>query len=267
MPMAIRFLPTHHLLLRENAEDGAADFDDDGTVLALIDDHARAASTPEPHIIAIPLPKDDGLLRDLERWVPRIREHSLSDAYEAMMEVLAGEGYFAGREAAEIVDKVRAIAEQERVPEGWTAWGAIPPGSLAAFGDGQWLLRWPASDPRKLNAARIELGGGDPAEDERVVGPEFTFNAARPSVPWVKVTRTGLTSEQIDAFLAAPAIEGETAELALARLFPVIEVGARVKIGTEPARVVDVGAAGELEVEFDNGTGRETLHSNRVEVL
>ena len=113
MPMAIRFLPTHHLLLRENAEDGAADFDDDGTVLALIDDHARAASTPEPHIIAIPLPKDDGLLRDLERWVPRIREHSLSDAYEAMMEVLAGEGYFAvvgkGKyRGKRLIDAVRA---------------------------------------------------------------------------------------------------------------------------------------------------------------
>ena len=218
MPMSIRILPANHLLLVEN---GLQEFDDAGSVLAIIDDHARAADQPEPRLVAIALPKDDGLLRELERWAPRIREHSLSDAYEAMSAVLLAAG-IPEVTVDKLLEDTRALAEQEKVPVGWTAWSAIPPGSLSAFGDGDWLIRWPTADARRLDAARVNgFSRDEPDADEIVTRPEFTFNAGRPSVPWVKVIRTGLATEQIDAFLAAPA--GETAEQTIARLFPLTE--------------------------------------------
>lgn len=221
MPMSIRILPCNHLLLVEN---GLQEFDDAGSVLAIIDDHARAADQPEPRLVAIALPKDDGLLRELERWAPRIREHSLSDAYEAMSAVLLAAG-IPEVTVDKLLEDTRALAEQEKVPAGWTAWSAIPPGSLSAFGDGQYLLRWPAGHGR-LDSARFELSDkvrGEPGPEDRVVGPEFTFNPGRPSVPWVKIVRTGLTAEQMAAFLAAPVVDGEAADAAIARIFPLTE--------------------------------------------
>lgn len=215
--MSIRILPANHLLLVEN---GLQEFDDEGPVLAIIDDHARAADQPEPRLTTIALSQPvAGLERELERWAPRIREHSLSDAYEAMRQVLLARGTPEST-ADRILEDARVLAEQVRVPAGWTAWGAIPPGSLSAFGDGDWLIRWPSTDARKLDAARVNgFSRDEPDDDERVTGPEFTFNAGRPSVPWVKVVRSGLTTAQIEAFIAAPA--GETAETTIGRLFPV----------------------------------------------
>lgn len=221
--MSIRILPSNHLLLVEN---GLQEFDDEGSCLIIVDDHAAAADQPEPRLISIALPKvdDSGIERELERWAPRIREHSLSDAWEAMREVLQAGG-MPELTVDKLLEDARAIAEQEKVPAGWTAWGAIPPGSLSAFGDGQFILRWPVSDSR-LDSARFELTDevrGEPGPEDRIKGPEFTFNAGRPSVPWVKVVRTGLTAEQISAFLAAPVVDGETADAVIARLFPLPE--------------------------------------------
>lgn len=213
--MSLRFLPANHLLLVEN---GLQEFDDAGSVLAMVDDHALAAAQPEPRLIAITLPARNP---ELERWIPRIREHSLSDAFEAMRKVLLDRG-IPETTADRFVDDARTLAERERVPVGWTAWAEIPPGSLSAFGDGQWLLRWPEADVRRLDAARFEYVVVEVAH--LCAGPEFTFASGRPSVPWVRVYRSGLTTEQIQAFLAAPVLPHKTPADVFEQMFPVSEV-------------------------------------------
>lgn len=156
---------------------------------------------------------------ELHDWLPevlaQIRESTILDVLEAME---AGGHAWPG---VALLDAVRAIVDQPKVPEGWTAWGAIPRGSLSTLGEGTWLLIWPEVDARGRDMAYV-VGVGEPTSSRKAIrGPEFTYRPNQQGAGFVRVARTGLTAAQIDAFLAAehPASFDPAAELA--RMFPV----------------------------------------------
>lgn len=201
MPMSILLLSPAHELVADTSDAESAAFatdprhpGEDPKVLLLLDDHGSVSERTEI------VPADP----EIQRWIPRVLEQvrasSLLDAYEAVHEVLIGRG-IPEATADLVIETARALAEQVKVPAGWTAWGAVPRGSLSSLGDGRWMLLWPDGDERGRDLA-VFTGESDQS-DEQVRGPERVYQPNRPVVTFVRVARTGLTAAQIAAFLAA----------------------------------------------------------------
>lgn len=219
MSMTILFLSPEHELVRGSSDAQSAEFASDPRhpgeepqVLLLLDDHGSQAARTEI------VPADP----EVQRWLPRvmhqIRESSLHDAFEAIHEVLVARNT-PELTADALVEAARAIVTLPKIPEGWTAWGQIPRGSLSSLGDGRWLIVWPEQDASGRDMACISGEGAEGAV--AVTKPERAYRPDRPVWAFVRVARTGLTSAQIAAFLAADHPEKFDPEVTLAAMFPV----------------------------------------------
>lgn len=201
MPMTVLLLPTSHELVVGSDDARAAVFGDDprhpgetSKILVVLDDHWSPSMRTE--IVPADL--------KVQEWVPKvckqIRDSSLLDAYGAVREVLIAHGTPEAT-ADLVIEAAQAITNQPKIPRGWTAWGQIPAGSLSTDGAGRWLLVWPDN----AGLAWFENVEGGP---DGVTGPDRGYNPAKPEAAFVLVAKTGLTAEQIDAYLASPVEPG-----------------------------------------------------------
>ena len=217
MAITIRFLPPRHELITDTDASKEAMFDESGNVLVVLDDHGYK------QVQAFALPADPEIERFLERLLPRLIENARLDAFEAVRDVLVRRG-IPELTADAVIETAGVAARQPKIPEGWTAWGAIPRGSLSSSGEGRWIIVWPEADERGRDMAYFAAGADIPTDSPNaVLTPELTYNPVRQGAPFVKLHRAGLTAEQIDAFLRHTVDPAETPADAMARLFPTAE--------------------------------------------
>ena len=193
MAISTLFLSHSHELVREDETATAARFDGNDQVLVVIDDH----HSPRQRVEFIP--NDPALGDYLPELLDQIRTSAHLDALEAVRAVLVARS-IPELTADAIVEAAVPLLKQPAIPEGWTAWGPVPRGSLSSLGEGTCPLLLPEA-----------AAAGDSAADYGVLtGPDLTYRPNRGGAPFVRIARTGLTSSQIALFMAA-AHEGKGA--------------------------------------------------------
>ena len=88
----------------------------------------------------------------------------------------------------------------------WIPWHLVPTGSLSHDGFGRFLLIWPTPDELGLDLVWFIHLPHQERPEARLKGPEQVFKTDWPiGCPSgkVEVLRTGLTTEQIQAFIEA----------------------------------------------------------------
>lgn len=199
MAITTLFLSPAHELVAADETATAARFDGNDQVLVVIDDH----HSPRQRVEFIPNAPELGDY--LPELLDQIRTSAHLDALEAVRAVLVARG-IPELTADAIVEAAVPLLQQPAIPEGWTAWGQIPRGSLSSLGEGTWLLIWPEADAAGRDMIFFDaVGRSDGSNDDlgSMIGPEVTYRPDRKRPPtFVRVALSGLTAEQIDAFVA-----------------------------------------------------------------
>lgn len=201
MALTTLFLSPAHELVAADETATAARFDGNEQVLVVLDDHHS------PRMRVEFLPNAPELGDYLPELLDQIRTSAHLDALEAVRDILIQRG-IPELTADAVVEATVPLLQQPAIPEGWTAWGQIPRGSLSSLGDGTWLLIWPEADAAGHDMAFFDATGVDNLGN--ISGPELTYRPNKRGAAFVRVARTGLTSSQIALFMAG-AHEGKGA--------------------------------------------------------